>query len=323
MDRRWSRLCSLAPASAYGGLDSRQAGTSCITSGARSKERTVPPGNYILVFDTVGGVPHQPAEIQTLSLPTDGSKNRAINNTRYVADQWRALPRVMVNLGLRLEVQANHIPPQTRPDAQFAVAALLPEVDFRPLYTPAPRAGIAWDLDGSGRTVLKSTWGRFNSQYMPQATSQFSDFWNPNSTTQTNYRWHDLNGNLNYDPGEVDLRRNGGDDFLSSTGGQVNAYPLSDEYYVPYTYEFTASIERELLPLMSGRFLYVRKIAIGGSTTSYDTMTPDRPYSAYNIPLQRRDPGPDGITGTADDGAMVTIYDYDPVPRCRLHGWRA
>jgi len=66
---------------------------------------------------------------------------------------------------------------------------------------------------------------------------------------------------------------------------------------------------------MSGRVLYVRKIAIGGSTTSYDTMTPDRPYSAYNIPLQRRDPGPDGITGTADDGGMVTIYDYDPAYR--------
>ena len=37
--------------------------------------------------------------------------------------------------------------------------------------------------------------------------------------------------------------------------------------------------------------------------------------SAYNIPLQRRDPGPDGNIGTADDGPMVTIYDYDPAFR--------
>src|SRR5439155_10176610 len=36
-----------------------------------------------------------------------------------------------------------------------------------------------------------------------------------------------------------------------------------------------------------------------------------RPYSAYNIALQRRDPGPDGTISTGDDGGMVTIFDYD------------
>jgi hypothetical protein len=201
-----------------------------ITGGARSKDRAA--GNYILVFDTVADVPHQPVEIQTLSLPTDGTRNRAINNALYVADQWRALPHVVLNLGFRFEVQANHVPPQSRPASQFAVAASLPAVDFRPLYTPAPRAAIAWDINGSGRTVLKSTWGRFNVQYMPQCCSQFSDFWNPYSTTQTNYRWRDLNRNLDYDPGEVDLSRTG-PDFISSIGGQVNAYPLSDDYLCP------------------------------------------------------------------------------------------
>src|SRR5262249_1190570 len=36
------------------------------------------------------------------------------------------------------------------------------------------------------------------------------------------------------------------------------------------------------------------------------------PYSAYNIPLQRKDPGPDGVINTADDGGMFAIYDYAP-----------
>src|SRR5262249_55485481 len=34
-----------------------------------------------------------------------------------------------------------------------------------------------------------------------------------------------------------------------------------------------------------------------------------------NIPITRRDPGPDGILNNADDGGRVTIYDYDPAYR--------
>ena len=40
-----------------------------------------------------------------------------------------------------------------------------------------------------------------------------------------------------------------------------------------------------------------------------------RPYSAYNIALTRRDPGPDGVLNNGDDGSPVTIYDYDPAYR--------
>jgi hypothetical protein len=40
-----------------------------------------------------------------------------------------------------------------------------------------------------------------------------------------------------------------------------------------------------------------------------------RPREVYNIPLSRRDPGPDGLLDTTDDGGRVTIYDYDPAYR--------
>ena len=35
-----------------------------------------------------------------------------------------------------------------------------------------------------------------------------------------------------------------------------------------------------------------------------------RPYSAYSVPITRRDPGPDGVLNNADDGGRVTFYDY-------------
>jgi len=43
-----------------------------------------------------------------------------------------------------------------------------------------------------------------------------------------------------------------------------------------------------------------------------------RPYSAWSIPITRRDPGPDGVLGTGDDAGKVTLFDYTPpsgVPR--------
>ncbi|MBW8862815.1 MAG: hypothetical protein JF601_10685 [Acidobacteria bacterium] len=40
-----------------------------------------------------------------------------------------------------------------------------------------------------------------------------------------------------------------------------------------------------------------------------------RPPSAYNIPITRTDPGPDGVIRTADDGGPITFFDYDPAYR--------
>jgi hypothetical protein len=47
----------------------------------------------------------------------------------------------------------------------------------------------------------------------------------------------------------------------------------------------------------------------------YSSVNILRPYSAWNIPIQRRDPGPDGVLNNSDDGGTVTLYDYDPAYR--------
>jgi hypothetical protein len=73
------------------------------------------------------------------------------------------------------------------------------------------------------------------------------------------------------------------------------------------THEMTAAPEHEIIPSMAGRFLYVYKRLVD----SYIVGTPinaARPYSAFNVRLNRRDPGPDGVVNTGDDGPMVTIY---------------
>ena len=52
--------------------------------------------------------------------------------------------------------------------------------------------------------------------------------------------------------------------------------------------------------------MYINKVVSG----SLETINAKRPYSAYNVPLTRRDPGPDAVLGNGDDAGRVTIYDY-------------
>src|SRR5882672_10971113 len=69
-----------------------------------------------------------------------------------------------------------------------------------------------------------------------------------------------------------------------------------------------ASFERELMANLGVRVLYVWKNVVNQTTTTNIA----RPRSAYNIPLTRRDPGPDDTLNTADDpGKSITIWDYD------------
>ncbi len=116
--------------------------------------------------------------------------------------------------------------------------------------------------------------------------------------------------NGDYDAGEVNLNPNlglnQGGDFISVTG--QSSAKLNPELRSPMTNEATVGVEREVMQNLGVRALYVYKSV----TDRYTTRNVARPRSAYNIPLTRRDPGPDGVLNNADDGGKVTIYDYDP-----------
>jgi Carboxypeptidase regulatory-like domain len=298
------------PQGIFGGDHQFRAGFRTILSTAGGAVPNHPAGNYILVFDTVGGVPHQPVEMTTFSFPLN-ALNRLNLDGIYATDQWRLRRRLTLNLGLRFDYEHSFIPEQVQEASMFAQARTYAPVDVGKWRLWSPRAAAAWDVTGDAKTVAKATYGKYNSQ-LPYYTTNFADMYNSAVATTTAYRWHDLNGDNNYQPGEVNLSTAAGaPDFISITGA-ANTQPLDDgAFKVPSTHEFTASIEREMIPNMSGRFLYVFKQFVH----QYDTINVARPYSAYNIPLSRRDPGPDGTVGTADDGGMVTIYDYDPAYR--------
>jgi hypothetical protein len=118
------------------------------------------------------------------------------------------------------------------------------------------------------------------------------------------YSWHDLDGDKNYDPGEVDFSPTSRD-FISTTDP---ASGISNPQEKPVgTDQFALTIERQLAGNLGVR-------ASGVYIRTFDEqrlLNIRRPYNAYNIPISTADPGPDGAVGTADDtGRTLTYYDF-------------
>jgi hypothetical protein len=259
-----------------------------------------PAGDYALLFDTVSGVPNVAQEFEANNAPVDPTEWDDIYSV-YLMDQWRVGSRLTFNLGLRWDGQHSFVPEQTREAGQFAAAATFPRVEVYKGSDFAPRAALAWDTTGSGRSVLKFTYGWYN----PEAS--LAGAFNKNASFTTRYRWRDLNGNNNYDPGEVNLSTAAGSpDFISTTNTSNNI--LNPDLRLPHVQEITAAFEREITTSTAVRGLYLYR-RHGDQTATINVL---RPYGAFNIPITRTDPGPDGVLGNGDDGGTVVIYDYAP-----------
>lgn len=78
------------------------------------------------------------------------------NYAAYVQDTWRALPRLTISMGVRLERE--HLPPYGR---GFTSSQVKNPVDFGWGDKIAPRLGAAWDVLGDGRWKLSGSFGLF------------------------------------------------------------------------------------------------------------------------------------------------------------------
>ena len=110
----------------------------------------------------------------------------------------------------------------------------------------AHRLGLAWDLTGEGKTIIKAYTGRY---YDNIGTL---DGANPSGPVTLTYDFLDPNQNGIYD-GRQELGR-----LRSSSGGSVAQF--ADDWKQMHVDEFSVSFEHELQADLGLRFTYVRKM---------------------------------------------------------------
>ena len=220
----------------------------------------------------------------------------------FLTDQW-SIGRATLNLGVRYDHYDVYTPDQrqlayTFPSGVAIAASTFAEQHYVKWGSIVPRIGMTYDLFGTGKTVLKGNYGmyRFNPGVGVAASA------NPNQQTKSlTYQWLDnkvcagcIPGDKIYQPGEE------GTLTASALAGTISVDPNIAQ---PLSHQGTFYVEQQLsegVGLRVGYVYYSVKNQTG-------TFQPLRPASAYTVPFNVVDRGPDGLLGTADD-QNLTAY---------------
>jgi Carboxypeptidase regulatory-like domain/TonB dependent receptor len=284
-----------------------------------------PSGNYELITCNAGssatcpvtstyptGTP-EPYQFLTFNFPfkAEGKEN-AIGE--YVKDTWRATKRLTVNAGVRYDYYKVFNDGTKAPSGPFSLGATYPALTVNTWNRFTPRIGVAYDLTGSGKSVIRGSYGMYNIPFVGEL--DLVDF-NPASLAQTTYNWSTdtcqvtaythcapsaafisaITGSLT-NPSQTTFN---GKNIYTTTSSAALAQ-LNPHLRLPFLHEASVQFEHELMPNLAVRatYVYMRE------EDMYDQVFPNRPITAYTVPYQTTYPAPDPVNG----GKPLTIYTY-------------
>ena len=229
-----------------------------------------------------------PVQVTFYNTPVQ-SKSTVDVTSLFVQDSY-SVKRFTLTGGLRYERVESYLPAQSSPPSKYFPDSprSFTAVHNSPLWhTAGPRLAAIYDVDG-GKTAIKFSAGR----YYYIIASGFANAINPNFNVSKAYAWNDANGDLHYQPGEET-------GIPTQAGGLTTT--MDPNLKRPYTDEFTGGIDRELVPNLRLSAVYTWR------TERYQTanLNTAAPLNTWVL-VSAFDPGPDGLTGTADDGT----YSY-------------
>lgn len=222
----------------------------------------------------------------------------------FINDTWRVNNQLTLNVGVRFDRYRAFLPAQEHAAGRFnptpiSFAANDNVIDWN-LF--APRLGMTYDIRGNGKTVFKFNYGKY--WWNPGADFLFNVNENSNAWWRR-HRWTDLNGDGRWNPGEQGA-------LVSSRGGAA-LETLDPNLEDTRTDEIATFLEREIISNFGIRMGYVWR----GLRNQYARINLAQPFSAFTVPVNVPDPGPDGRVGTADDGPPLAAFDLAPEFRGR------
>ncbi|MFN7916448.1 MAG: TonB-dependent receptor [Vicinamibacterales bacterium] len=208
-----------------------------------------------------------PSQVIIYNTPQSSQSDMNADQGIYAQDAW-TLGRVTINPGVRFEHFNGSIHGESVGAGRFVPARTFQDVENVPNWnTVSPRLGVAWDVQGNGKTAVKAGWGK----YMRAYSSGFADTYDPNIFTSATLSWTDLNndniaqGGLSYNNGTrtACVYRSAGCEIdfstLSATFGTRQEINFAKDIGRPFQYEMNASVQREVIPGTSVTFSFVRR----------------------------------------------------------------
>ena len=251
------------------------------------------PGNVLHVLRNT-----QPSEVILFEAPSRAESGLRSPDA-HVTDSWRVHDRLTLNVGVRYDRYQIFLPAQFHPAGRFTAAAshfarVSNLIDWNHF---APRAGAIFQAGADGRTILKLHYGRY--WLAPGLETGFNA--SPNSSVWwRRYAWSDANGSGVWEPGEEGVLRD-------ARGGEA-LESIDPGLQLPFVHEVVGGLERDLAALLSVRTSVVWR----GERQQFQRQNVNRPFEAFTVPVHLTDPGPDGATGTTDDGPRITAYELAP-----------
>jgi hypothetical protein len=258
----------------------------------------------------------------TIQAPASGWQNNLNYNLGIFAqDRW-TIDRLTLTGGIRVDFLNESTEPFTAtahrwlPNRNQAYGAVKNVPNWKDIN---PRASVAYDLFGNGKTALKGSFSRG----VEQDSIRYAAANNPASTlvTQTSRAWTDGNGNFRPDcnlaSGALqDSLATGGDlcgpwltpNFGSNNPALIFSPSIMEGWGVrPYNYEFSAGLQQELAPRLSASLGYFSRV-YGNFMVQDNENLSRNDFTEYSVtvPTDARLPNSgQTVSGLYDPNALV------------------
>jgi len=236
----------------------------------------------------------------------------------YAQDRWTTR-RLTLSGAVRLEIQSESYEPYTTPGPSPYLPNRVPQ-SFAGAQVASwrdidPRIGVSYDLFGTGKTAVKASAARG----VVQEGLNTAELLNPAVAISTSVARTVTDRNLDGLP-DCDLTSslaNGecGAWLTTGFGSQLpsttqDPATLRGWNLRPWNWEFTASIQHELMPRMSVGLTYYRRIN-GGFLGTFNTADVADDFTRLPVAV----PGDLRIPAS---GQTLTVYDINPILRSGL-----